>query len=200
MDYVPSPSFTEYIADSEDDKLVKRFAENPDYITYPKKSPEGGRKTTAFGHKESGDEDFSAGLTKKQSDELLNKDIIIAYNGASAYVNKTHGPNAWASLSTLEREALTDYQFNVKGGVATFPSLTDAIVNKNQAGIIKEYRRRYTDDKGEKKDLTRRNQKWWERYGRGLSGGVKRQQTAQVAKTLTMMDDLDIDTSELSFG
>jgi hypothetical protein len=44
-------------------------------LWFPHKSFEGGSDTIAYGHKIQSGEDFSAGITDAQAEELLKKDI-----------------------------------------------------------------------------------------------------------------------------
>jgi GH24 family phage-related lysozyme (muramidase) len=193
-------SFVNYMAFVEDAELKNKFSSDPDYVSPAKESAEGGRKTAGFGHKMMAGEKALGPLGKDQSYALLREDIDKAYTKAGHFVDSHSGKGAWKNLTLKEQESLTDFEFNVKGGIASFPKLTDAVVSRNQSEIIKQFRRSYTTKGGEKKDLSRRNKAWWGRYGRELSGGIKYQQTSRVASDLKEMDDFGIDTARLSFG
>ena len=199
MDYqdTPTAGFVEYMQDVENAPLREKFKLDPDYITTPHDSPEGGRKTTAFGHKLKGAESYP-GLTQTEANDLLREDIGVAFKATGSYVDKNFGEGTWRGLPQSSREALTDYQYNLKGGVASFPSLTKAVIDQDQPNIVREFRRGYTDKDGVKKDLSRRNQKWWQKFGRPMTG-VKYQQTASVAKTLTDLEASGVNLEGVSF-
>jgi len=197
--YEPSNKRVEYTKTVEDAELMGEFKRDSNYITLPKKSAEGGTKTTGFGHKLAVGETIP-GKNQKQTKDPLNADLINSYNKAGKAVDEMEGPGSWQSLTLNEREALADYQFNLKGGVKTFPSLTKAIVGRNQGEIIKQFRRYYTTPEGKTKEVSERNKQWWQTYGRDLSGGIKYQQSARVAEDLRALDELGVDTGALTFG
>jgi len=62
-------------------------------------------------------------------------------------------------LSQKQSEMLTDFSFNVRGGLKTFPKFTDAVLH-NQWDIVKqEYLR-----KSNGKNLTGRNKAFFDRF------------------------------------
>jgi len=198
MDYqdTPTAGFVEYMKDVENDKLRDKFKLDPSYITTPHDSPEGGTKTTGYGHKLApGEAEF--GMNEQQTNERLEKDLTTALHKSGAYVDATFGGGAWDGLPPSKKEALADYQYNLKGGVAKFPKLTEAIIKDNQPEMVRQFRRNYTDKDGVKKDMDTRNQKWWTKYGRPMTG-VKYQQTASVSRTFDHLEEQGVYFGDLN--
>jgi GH24 family phage-related lysozyme (muramidase) len=151
---------------------------------YAYKSPEGGAKTIGYGHKIKKGENFRGGLTETQAKLLLESDLM---DSASA-VEKKIGKD-WDTLDPKRKQMLVDYQFNLKGGISKFPEFTKAVIANDLDKMREEYKRHYRPDMdtGKKnrtkggvleirpdkqttkyKELTRRNEKFFNKY---LQGG-----------------------------
>jgi hypothetical protein len=95
----------------------------------------------------------------------------------------------WDTLDPKRKQMLVDYQFNLKGGISKFPEFTKAVIANDLDKMREEYKRHYRPDMdtGKKnrtkggvleirpdkqttkyKELTRRNEKFFNKY---LQGG-----------------------------
>ena len=101
-------------------------------------------KDIGYGHKLTAKErktnnvygiDISKGITPEQAEVILKKDIANKYKQASTKV-----PN-FSSLSPTEQALVTDFEFNVRGGIKSYPKLMKAIQNKDTTGIHSQYKR-----------------------------------------------------------
>jgi len=109
---------------------------------YPYDSVEGGAQTIASGHKIKEGEDFSQGLTREEAKALLQTDFEEhKYRASKQYDKMTSTKGAFAKLEPWKKVLLTDYTFNVKGGLKTFPDLVTAVSQNDKAGIVSNYER-----------------------------------------------------------
>lgn len=127
---------------------------------YVYSSAEGGRGTIGYGHKLKKGENFGAGLTENQALALLEKDLNIAAKGVSRHIGK----DEWSGLSGQQRQMLVDYQFNLKGGIASFPKFRDAVIARDYDTMEREYKRNYKTSSGEWKPIKDRNEKFYNKY------------------------------------
>lgn len=82
-------------------------------------------------------------IIKEQHDNAINQRLSIDYdNSKTAYnriIKETFGEyNAWDKLNAKEKAYLMDFEYNVKGGVATFPNLMKAMFKKDVEAIKNE--------------------------------------------------------------
>jgi hypothetical protein len=117
---------------------------------YPHNSVEGGTKTIGYGHKLSGSENYSKGLTTAQVLALQKKDIARHTNIAKSTIDKKYGAGTFDKLPESRKVLLVDYAYN--GVLHKFPSFMDATVKGDKNKMLKEYMR-YTNGK----PLTQRN-------------------------------------------
>ncbi len=132
-------------------------------------SLEGGTGTIGVGHKLSTKEeqnkmicciDISEGITYFESIFILKQDIKKKTKSASKKVDKKYGYNKFNSLTENQKYALLDVEFNVRGGLNTFPSYTRAVIAKDwEEAVIQLNDRHYIDTNGIKIPLKRRNNK-----------------------------------------
>lgn len=130
-------------------------------------SLEGGTGTIGVGHKLSKQEqdnmkicciDISNGITEFESLFILKQDIKKKFKSASIKVNKKYGNRIFENLNINQKHALVDVEFNVRGGLNTFPSYTRAVINKDWKEAYKQLNdRHYIDTNGKKVTLKRRN-------------------------------------------
>lgn len=82
------------------------------------------------------------GLTDDQAKAAV-KSLLPKYikQAANAY-NKRFGKNAWDELSDESQAFLTDYEYNVKGGLATFQNLMDGFHSGDTSKMKKHYIRK----------------------------------------------------------
>lgn len=118
---------------------------------YPHDSVEKGRQTIGYGHKLSGKENYSKGLTTAQVLALQKKDLVKHTNIAKSMVDNKYGAGTFDKLPESRKVLLVDYAYN--GVLHEFPNFMRATVKGDKAGMLKEYKR-YTGSK----PLTQRNE------------------------------------------
>ena len=118
---------------------------------YPHDSVEKGRQTIGYGHKLSGKENYSKGLTTAQVLALQKKDLVKHTNIAKTMVDNKYGAGTFDRLPESRKVLLVDYAYN--GVLHEFPNFMKATVKGDKAGMLKEYKR-YTGSK----PLTQRNE------------------------------------------
>jgi hypothetical protein len=101
-------------------------------------------KDIGYGHKLSAEElknkevygiDVSKEISKDQADFILSKDLEKKYKQVSKKI-----PN-FKNLTPLEQSLVTDFEFNVKGGIKTFPKMLKALQARDIRTLNKEYKR-----------------------------------------------------------
>jgi hypothetical protein len=140
---------------------------------YPHDSPEGGTKTIGYGHKMSGKENYSKGLTTAQVLAMQKKDLAKHANIAKSMVDQKYGAGTFDRLPESRKVLLVDYAYN--GVLHEFPNFMKATVKGDKAGMLKEYKR-YTGSK----PLTQRNE--WTRSV--IEGTVTTPKATSTPKTL----------------
>ena len=187
-DFPTSESYVEYVKTQEAFRAWP-YPDGEDKKGNPKGYAIGfGRFRSKYKTREEAVQGFGAPWSEEQGDEAVREDIRKAYKGASTYVSKTHGDDAWNSLSAFEQEALADYEFNP--GISEFPKLTRAIVERDRLRIAKEFRR-YTAG-----DELGRNKAWWAKYGKKMTG-IKYRDTRPVDRLISFLDDIGVYTGDL---
>ena len=81
-------------------------------------------------------------LTKEQHDNFVKNRIISDYIKAKEIYNKRFYNGSWDSLTPLERLIPIDIQYNVKGGLKTFPEFMKALNNRDIEKQRKESQRK----------------------------------------------------------
>lgn len=101
-------------------------------------------KDIGYGHKLSAEElkdkevygiDVSKGISKDQADFILSKDLEKKYEQVSKKI-----PN-FKNLTPLEQALVTDFEFNVRGGIKAFPKMLKALQARDVQTLNKEYKR-----------------------------------------------------------
>jgi len=144
---------------------------------YPHGSLEPGNRTIAYGHKltdkERDSKAFAGGLSEKQADMLLDKDMAIHLNAFRNEFNKKFGPGSYDKLSLNEKVVGADYHFNGLP-VEEFKKFFTAMHQGNVDRMKKEYVRKYTDKKLKKKLPLKQRNTWtrktlgWEKQDGGI--------------------------------
>lgn len=137
---------------------------------YPHKSPEGGSKTIAYGHKLKSGETFNGGLSEKEATDLLYRDI----NDAKLKIVEdlkimSKNPNNGFKIVPLTQEKLEmflDFVFNI-GSLRSFPKFTSAVMRDDWDTVKKEYKRTYKDENGIRRELSGRNKEFYNRFLKG---------------------------------
>jgi GH24 family phage-related lysozyme (muramidase) len=102
-------------------------------LWFPHKSFEGGSDTIAYGHKIQSGEDFSAGITDAQAEELLKKDIEKAKSQINKELRGT-------KLTPKQEEMFIDFVFNM-GTLKKFPKFTEFALKNDLEGMKDQYKR-----------------------------------------------------------
>lgn len=101
-------------------------------------------KDIGYGHKLSAKElknkevygiDVSKEISKDQADFILSKDLEKKYKQVSKKI-----PN-FKNLTPLEQALVTDFEFNVRGGIKSFPKMLKALQERDVQTLNKEYKR-----------------------------------------------------------
>lgn len=198
VDSTPPPAINQQSSEFSAD-LIKymKSVENAGRIGYkggkwyPHESPEGGLPTIAYGHKLKPEEvvKFSKGISEKDAESLLVRDLELAKNIVSNYHDKwkkeylqklqitakrnPDSPQAkFVSNMTIDSpifkldrtqvEMLIDYAFNL-GKLSGFPNFADAVFRKDWTTAKAEYKRSYKDSAGVKHELGR-NKDFYQTY------------------------------------
>ena len=156
---------------------VEKWRTSPGKTPLRYKSPEGGLDTIGIGHKLTQTEiDNNAvhgfdldTLTKEQARAILKKDLpeyksMLKADLKNNYKNyKMKQPIDYDTLDPKRQEMLLDFTFNL-GGLKKFPKFTEAVLKGDMATAKKEYKRKFTDDKGVTKELKDRNEQFYNTY------------------------------------
>ena len=65
---------------------------------------------------------------------------------------------AYAELDPRRKQMLLDIQFNVRGGVDSFPKFTEAVLNNDVNTMQEEYKRYFKNEQGKMVELARNKQ------------------------------------------
>lgn len=114
---------------------------------YPHTSPEGGKKTIAYGHKLQGSDasKYAKGITTAQANELLNRDILKHQAIAEAEVDSKYGKGTFDSLPQQSQMLLVDYAYNL-GTLNEFPKFVNGVVTGNKQQMLAEHTRYFNGD------------------------------------------------------
>ena len=150
-----SDGFLNYIKKAENDQLFKTGT------GIRQESPEGGLDTIGYGHKLTAEEIESGKvygydintLNKNQANNILLRDL----EEKNKILNNKLG-TAYTDLDPKRKQMLLDIQFNVKGGIDSFPKFTEAVLDNDVNTMQQEYKRYFKDKQGEYQELARNKQ------------------------------------------
>lgn len=155
---------------------VEGIRQDPNKTPFRYASPEGGRDTIGYGHKLTNAEEKSGmisgtnnrtyslnTLTQNQIVDILQKDLVNTRSHLDSDLKKKHNVSFY-DLSPRQQEMLMDFQFNLKGGIGSFPNFTKAVINRDWDTASKEYKRKYKNPKGVNVELKRRNEFFYDTY------------------------------------
>jgi GH24 family phage-related lysozyme (muramidase) len=136
---------------------------DPEAKTFkPYGSPESGTMTVGYGHKFptkalrlAHEKQYPSGMTEAQVHALLINDIKKHETDTIAYVGK----DKWDKLDDVQKSMLVDMDFNP--GIQKFKKFATAVVAKDRANAIKQYKR-YMGSK--KNPLTDRNTQFFNTF------------------------------------
>jgi len=138
----------------------------------PHSSPEGGEDTIGYGYKLTAAEQksqtvtingksvsYKNGLNNSQINDMIEQEVDTAFKSAKSVFVKKYSDADWNSLSEDSKYLLTDYAYNVIGGVGKYPSMMEGVKEGDWKKVEKEYKRGFwkpsdsgthkKDDKGE---------------------------------------------------
>ena len=147
--------FLNYIKKAENDQLFKTGT------GIRKESPEGGLDTIGYGHKLTAEEIKSGKvygydintLNKNQANTILLRDLE---EKNKILTNKLG--TSYTEIDPKRKQMLLDIQFNVIGGVDSFPKFKEAVLNNDINIMQKEYKRYFENKQGEMVELARNKQ------------------------------------------
>ena len=147
-----SEGFLNYVKSAENDQLFKTGT------GIRQKSPEGGNDTIGYGHKLTAEEIKSGKvygydidtLNKNQANTILLRDL----EEKNKILNNKLG-TAYTELDPKRKQMLLDIQFNVKGGIDSFPKFTEAVLDNDINTMQEEYKRYFKNKQGEYQELAR---------------------------------------------
>ena len=116
--------------------------------------------------------DWYKGITTEEMNTMMKDIFEEKKKYASDYINETYGKGTFENLSVPQQIILTDYQYNVKGGIKTFENFAKGVVNNDVDLMLKEHVRTSGG-----KPLGRRNQftiDWINKYFKKRGGEFKR--------------------------
>jgi len=154
-------SFTDYMKEVENAPLWK----NAGALRHS--SPEGGNDTVGFGHKMTDAEVTSgkiygidvATMTRDDANTILAVDLLKHKNR----IKRQH-PKEWEMLSIREKQMLIDFDFNLRGGVKSFPKFKQAVFNNDIPTQRKEYVRKYKNAEGKMVPIGERNRIFYKEF------------------------------------
>ena len=147
-----SEGFLNYVKSAENDQLFKTGT------GIRQKSPEGGNDTIGYGHKLTAEEIESGKvygydintLNKNQANTILLRDLE---EKNKLLTNKLG--TAYTELDPKRKQMLLDIQFNVRGGIDSFPKFTEAVLDNDINTMQEEYKRYFKNKQGEYQELAR---------------------------------------------
>lgn len=164
MDYSFSNDFMDFVKHLESPEPIEAGYSPKKRKWMPVPSVEGGRKTIGYGHKmktEKEEQQFNDGITDSEAVDLLKRDLMEARDKVRRYIDKTY--RVHLILDKRQMEMLTELTFNV-GGLEKFPKFTDAVLKRDWEKAKQHYKRSYKSSDGSRKNLTRRNNLFFNRY------------------------------------
>ena len=72
---------------------------------------------------------------------MLEQELDTAFEGAKGVFVKKYSEADWNSLSEDSKYLLTDYSYNVIGGVGAYPSMMEGVKENDWKKVEKEYKR-----------------------------------------------------------
>ena len=147
-----SEGFLNYVKGAENDQLFKTGT------GMLQKSPEGGNDTVGYGHKLTNEEIESGkvygydinSLNKNQANTILIRDLE---EKNKLLTNKLG--TQYTELDPRRKQMLLDIQFNVRGGIDSFPKFTEAVLDNDTDTMQKEYKRYFKNKQDEYVELAR---------------------------------------------
>ena len=120
---------------------------------YPYESLEGGNPTVGYGHKLTDQEvtsgTYSSGLSKRDAEALLIKDIKARIPSAISVYENRHGYGSYQTVSAWGKRMLVDKVFQTgAGGLAQFVKMMKAIYDNNSEIAKAEMLTGYNDKNG----------------------------------------------------
>jgi len=147
-----SDNFLNYMKKVENERLLKTGTG----IVH--KSPEGGNDTVGYGHKLT-DEEIKSGKVYGYDINNLNRDqantILLRDIEEKNKLLTTKLGNDYKKLDPRRKQMLIDIQFNVKGGVDSFPKFKEAVLSNDINTMQQEYKRYFKDQQGKYRELAR---------------------------------------------
>ena len=82
---------------------------------------------------------YSKGITKEKAEEMMKTAFKQKQKYAANYIDQEYGKGTFEKLDPASKVILTDYQYNVAGGIGEFPNFAKGVVDKDKDVMLKEY-------------------------------------------------------------
>lgn len=160
MNLIQTEQFIKFMKAVENESLAKNG--------YPvlHDSPEGGSQTLGYGHKLNLVEQSSGMVQGWLIEEIgpTEAEWILAFDIENAARQLARSVPKWDKRTQREKEMLVDMQFNLGNVEKVFPKFYKAVLERDIEGQKKEYKRYFRNEKGNWKELRRRNRLFYSRY------------------------------------
>ena len=83
--------------------------------------------------------EFSEGVTEAKAIDMMKSAFEEKKKYAAKYIDEEYGKGTFKKLDPASQVILTDYQYNVRGGISTFKNFAKGVVNKDKDLMLKEY-------------------------------------------------------------
>lgn len=133
------------LMDVENSKTNPRGGWNP--ITrrwYPHRSHEGGADTIAYGIKLSNGGETArlaiqqGYLTDEQAVDGVRREAERYYDSAKKTFDRKYGEGAWDNMNFKQQSILSDFEYGIRGGLASYPKLMQAAYEGDIEGMLRE--------------------------------------------------------------
>jgi hypothetical protein len=145
------------LKDQENSSLVGYNKEDGKF--YPIPASEGdGSMEIAYGFKLPADEMerlSKEGMTMKEAEAYMRQDLQKRMSSVKDYFDKNH-PGTWDSLPDKVKIVAADYEYNLRGGIGSYPKFAKALAENDYNSAESEYVRNMRKD-GELIPLGKRN-------------------------------------------
>ena len=82
---------------------------------------------------------YSKGITEAQAVKMMKSAFEEKKKYAANYIDGEYGEGTFEKLDPASQVILTDYQYNVRGGISKFKNFAKGVVNKDKDLMLKEY-------------------------------------------------------------
>jgi GH24 family phage-related lysozyme (muramidase) len=140
-------NYMDQLKDQENSSLVGYNKEDGKF--YPIPASEGdGSMEIGYGFKLPADEMerlSKEGMTMKEAEAYMRQDLQKRMSSVKDYFDKNH-PGTWDSLPDKVKIVAADYEYNLRGGIGSYPKFAKALAENDYDGAESEYVRNMRKD------------------------------------------------------